>query len=140
MSELPMWAKRPREDAVATDSGWVVKNSKGMDEVLVSHRGLKTKVDALYEMMPDAPKNKSTRNRKDSSQMTADTNDVPETQASDEVVLSDAVEAAPIGSFLMTESTELVVEEAVEEAELPATVDKPKPAPIKKPAKPLKRR
>jgi hypothetical protein len=40
---LPRWATAPTKDAVATEQGW--KSPKG--ELLVSHRGLKSKIDAL---------------------------------------------------------------------------------------------
>jgi hypothetical protein len=43
MADLPRWAKAPAPGAEATDRGWVTP--KG--ELLVSHRGLKSKIAAL---------------------------------------------------------------------------------------------
>jgi hypothetical protein len=40
---LPKWATAPTKDAVATEQGW--KSPKG--ELLVSHKGLKSKLDEL---------------------------------------------------------------------------------------------
>lgn len=51
---LPRWAKAPVEGATATEKGWV--SPKG--ELLVSHKGLKSKIDALAPKKAPAPKKK----------------------------------------------------------------------------------
>lgn len=50
MITLPIWARPPQDGAYATEAGWLDKN----DTMLVSHRGLKTKIEALKEMTDES--------------------------------------------------------------------------------------
>jgi hypothetical protein len=51
---LPKWATAPTKDAIATAQGW--KSPKG--ELLVSHKGLDAKLDALAPKKAPAKKKK----------------------------------------------------------------------------------
>lgn len=50
MSQLPRWARKPQLNGatvIATESGWERVNEKGNNELLVSHRGLLSKLKEL---------------------------------------------------------------------------------------------
>lgn len=60
---LPRWAAAPQAGAVATEKGWV--SAKG--ELLVSHKGLKSKIEALA---PKKAAPKATKAKKEEAPVT----------------------------------------------------------------------